>query len=182
MSTPPENSATIPTTAPTSTSSPDRARLVAWDRELRAVHARLRDSLEIARHAVDDAADAPGAPGPARDLLLFCTGFCTALDQHHRGEDGVVFPGLLHVAPELRDVLGQLSRDHAVLSQLLGALQRAVDAGHDAPTLHRHLDGIDAVMETHFRYEEKRLLSVLADLVLDATPRAALGPLAPDAP
>lgn len=158
------------------------ARLVAWDRELRDVHARLRDALQVARESVEDVA-AGGPDAPTRDLLLFCTGFCQALDGHHRGEDDVVFPGLLDAAPELADVVGQLVRDHSVLSHLLGELQRAVDAGHaagalDPDALHRHLDGIEAVMETHFRYEEKRLLPVLAHLALDATPRAALGPLA----
>ncbi|MBO0919740.1 hemerythrin domain-containing protein [Cellulomonas sp. zg-ZUI222] len=158
----------------------DPSRLVAWDRELRAVHARLRDALQVAREAVDDGT---GAAVPSRDLLLFCTGFCAALDGHHRGEDGVVFPALLDAAPGLRDVLDHLVRDHAVLSHLLGELQRAVEVGHaagshDTVALHRHLEGIEAVMETHFRYEEKRLLPALADLVLDTTPRAALGPLA----
>ncbi|GIG41704.1 hemerythrin domain-containing protein [Cellulomonas phragmiteti] len=164
--------------------TPDHDRLIAWDRELRAVHARLRDSLQIAREAVEDATDA-ATPALSRDVLLFCTGFCAALEGHHRGEDRVVFPGLLAVAPELRDVLDQLVRDHAMLSHLLGELQRAVDAGqaagaHDRAALQRHLDGIEAVMETHFRYEEKRLLPVLAGLALDATPRDALGPLASD--
>ncbi|MBO3089392.1 hemerythrin domain-containing protein [Cellulomonas dongxiuzhuiae] len=164
----------------------DPARLIAWDRELRAVHARLRDSLQVAREAVDDEADGTtGGASPSRELLLICTGFCAALDGHHRGEDDVVFPGLLSAAPELREVVSRLVRDHAMLSHLLGELQRVVDAGHaagvhDTAALHRHLDGIDAVMETHFRYEEKRLLPALADLVLDATPRSALGPLAPD--
>lgn len=158
------------------------ARLVAWDRELRRVHARLRDALQVARESVEDVA-AGGPDAPTRDLLLFCTGFCQALDGHHRSEDDVVLPGLLDAAPELADVMGQLMRDHSVLSHLLGELQRAVDAGHaagahDANALHRHLDGIEAVMETHFRYEEKRLLPALADLALAASPRAALGPLA----
>ena len=161
-------------TATGPTNPTDTSRLVAWDRELRAVHARLRDALRIARDAVDDAA-------PSRELLLFCTGFCAALDGHHRGEDRVVFPGLLAVAPQLRDVVDQLVRDHAMLSHLLGELQRAVDAREGPATLHRHLDGIEAVMETHFRYEEKRLLPVLAGLALDATPRDALGPLADEA-
>ena len=160
------------------TSDPtDTSRIVAWDRELRTVHARLRDALRIARDAVDDAGD---AAAPSRELLLFCTGFCAALDGHHRGEDRVVLPGLLAVAPHLRDVVDQLVRDHAMLSHLLGDLQRAVDAHQGPAALHRHLDGIEAVMETHFRYEEKRLLPLLAGLVLDATPRDALGPLAPD--
>jgi hemerythrin-like domain-containing protein len=164
----------------------DPTRLIAWDRELRAVHARLRDSLQVAREAVDDEADGPAdAASPSRELLLFCTGFCAALDGHHQGEDDVVFPGLLASAPGLRDVVSQLVRDHAMLSHLLGELQRVVATGHaagghDTAALHRHLDGIEAVMETHFRYEEKRLLPALTDLVLDATPRAALGPLASD--
>ncbi|UZN03041.1 hemerythrin domain-containing protein [Cellulomonas sp. S1-8] len=153
-------------------SSTDPNRLIAWDRELRAVHHRLRDSLQIARDAVDDA-------GPlSADLRLFCTGFCAALDGHHRREDDTMFPELLAAHPELRDVLSQLTRDHHMLSHLLGELQRAVDAGHDAATLHQHLDGIEAVMETHFRYEEKRLLAPLADLVVEHEPRAMLGPLA----
>jgi hypothetical protein len=70
-----------------------------------------------------------------------------------------------------------------VLDHLLGDLARAVDAGADADALGRHLDGIDAVMETHFRYEEKRLVGVLDEPALAAAlagtdRRAALGPLA----
>ena len=70
-----------------------------------------------------------------------------------------------------------------MLSHLLGELQRAVEAGHaagshDPVALHRHLDGIGAVMKTHVRYEEKRLPAAPADLALDATPGEALGPLA----
>lgn len=164
----------MPTTDPT--------RLIAWDRELRDVHARLRDSLQVTREAVEDA-EADVSPALSRDLLLFCTGFCAALDGHHRGEDDVVFPGLVAAYPELADVVSQLVRDHMMLSHLLGELQRAVDAGHaggahDTAELHRHLDGIEAVMETHFRYEEKRLLPALEHLRLDAPLRAALGPLA----
>ncbi|QGQ18106.1 hemerythrin domain-containing protein [Cellulomonas sp. JZ18] len=158
--------------------SDDRSRLVAWDRQLRDVHARLRDSLQIARDAIDDAGEQPASPRLAADLRLFCTGFCAALDGHHRREDDVMFPELLALDPSLADVLAQLTRDHSVLAQLLGSLQQAVDAGHDAATLHRHLDGIEAIMETHFRYEEKRLLGPLSRLVVDREPQEVLGPLA----
>lgn len=158
--------------------SDDRSRLVAWDRQLRDVHARLRDSLQIARDAIDDAGEQPASPRLAADLRLFCTGFCAALDGHHQREDAVMFPELLALDPSLADLLSQLTRDHSVLAQLLGSLQQAVDAGHDAVALHRHLDGIEAIMETHFRYEEKRLLEPLSRLVVDREPQEVLGPLA----
>ncbi|QCB92357.1 hemerythrin domain-containing protein [Cellulomonas shaoxiangyii] len=153
-----------------------RSRIVAWDRQLRDVHARLRDSLQIARDAIDD--DAASGDRLTSDLRLFCTGFCAALDGHHRSEDAAMFPDLVALDPSLADVVAQLVRDHSVLAQLLGSLQEAVEAGHDAAALHRHLDGIEAIMETHFRYEEKRLLEPLARLTSDRPPREMLGPLA----
>lgn len=156
----------------------DRSRLVAWDRQLRDVHARLRDSLQIARDAIDDAGDDPASPRLAADLRLFCTGFCAALDGHHRGEDAVMFPELLTLDPSLAGVLEQLTRDHTVLAQLLGSLQRAADDGGPGADLHRHLDGIEAIMETHFRYEEKRLLEPLSRLVVERPSQEVLGPLA----
>jgi hypothetical protein len=43
--------------------------------------------------------------------------------------------------------------------------------------LDRHLEGVAAIMESHFRYEERQLLTVLETLSLDASPEEALGPL-----
>ncbi|MEU2198844.1 hemerythrin domain-containing protein [Isoptericola sp. NPDC019482] len=179
------------TTPPTDRpATPDpAARLVAWGQELLAVHARLRDALEVAREAVatvataDDAVDAPAEADPRRLPGLYCHGFCQALEGHHRGEDVSVFTALLDLRPDLVDVVAELQRDHRMLDHLLGELSRAVDAGAGAATLGRHLDGIDAVMETHFRYEEKRLVDALDEPALAAAlsgtdRRAALGPLA----
>ncbi|MGF0118535.1 hemerythrin domain-containing protein [Promicromonospora sp. Marseille-Q5078] len=167
---------------------PTTARLVAWGQELRSVHARLRDALEVAREAASDAEDhadgAPGAPpDPRRRLGLYCHGFCQALEGHHRGEDSSVFTALLDLRPDLADVVAELQRDHRMLDHLLGELSRAVGADADAATLDRHLDGIDAVMETHFRYEEKRLVDALDEPAVAAAlagtdRRAVLGPLA----
>ncbi|GAA1724892.1 hypothetical protein GCM10009809_20870 [Isoptericola hypogeus] len=171
-------------------SSSDAARLVAWGQELRAVHARLRDALEVARQAAatsaDDAGDTPPdavSGDPRRELRLFCHGFCQALEGHHRGEDTSVFTALLGLRPELAGVVAELKRDHTMLDHLLGELARAVDADADRATLERHLDGIDAVMETHFRYEEKRLVEVLdspgvAAALAGTDRRTAFGPLA----
>jgi hypothetical protein len=65
-----------------------------------------------------------------------------------------------------------------MLEHLIGQLTAAIasDAGPDE--LHRHLDGIGAVMETHFRYEESQLLLVLDALALEGEPTQLLGDLA----
>jgi len=68
--------------------------------------------------------------------------------------------------------------DHNMLEHLLGGLTAAIDEGADDDALHRHLDGIGAVMETHFRYEESQLLTVLDALALEGTPTELLGDLA----
>lgn len=152
----------------------EKTRLVAWSRELRTVHGRLRDALAVTREAV-----AAGGPvGPAtRDLLLFCHGFCTALTAHHEGEDRELFPAIAEQHPELRDTLYRLRQDHSMMAQLLTGLQAAVNRAAPPAELDRHLDGLAAIMESHFRYEERQLLTVLETLALDAAPESVLGPL-----
>jgi hemerythrin-like domain-containing protein len=152
----------------------DTTRLTAWSNELRRVHRRLRDALEIAQGAVAESADSAAA---ARDLLLYCHGFCAALDGHHRGEDRTLFPAVEADHPELAPVLRALERDHAMIAHLLGALRTAVDQSAPGPELAMHLDGVAAVMETHFRFEEKQLLTVLETLDLPDAAGDALGPL-----
>ena len=66
-----------------------------------------------------------------------------------------------------------------MIEHLIGELRRAMDAGAATEEKARHLDGIAAVMETHFRYEERRLLDVLDAIDLDgAEPAELFGPLA----
>jgi len=147
---------------------------------MRRVHTRLREALAVVRAAGDaDEGDAgDGLGGTAiDDLLLYCVGFCTALDAHHRGEDRTLFPAIEAAHPELADVLRALRQDHSMLAHLIGGLRAAAGSGASRAELDRHLDGIEAVMETHFRYEERQLLTVLEALALDATSREALGPL-----
>ncbi|GAA1691756.1 hypothetical protein GCM10009830_44390 [Glycomyces endophyticus] len=75
-------------------------------------------------------------------------------------------------------MIANLVRDHNMLEHLLGGFAAAIDARADDDTLHRHLDGIGAVMETHFGYEERQLLAVLDTLALGGDPKALLGELA----
>ncbi|MBZ2198339.1 hemerythrin domain-containing protein [Occultella gossypii] len=138
-------------------------RLLSWGTELRAVHARLREALAAARDSVEDADPA----GPAtRDLLLYCWGFCAALTGHHRGEDAALFPQIEAAHPDLAPVLRGLTQDHSMLDHLIGELGRTLEAGAPREETLRHLDGIDAVMETHFRFEEKQLIEALDALEL----------------
>ncbi len=152
----------------------EQARLIAWNRELRTVHERLREALRVTRAAVASGASAEPAQ---RDLLLFCHGFCTALTGHHEGEDRELFPAIAAAHPELRDVLRNLQRDHSMIAYLLGALQAAINRTAPPDELDRHLDGVAAIMENHFRYEERSLAGVLHVLDLDADPGQVLGPL-----
>jgi hypothetical protein len=151
----------------------ETTRLIVWSTELRRVHSRLRQAMEAARIAVDDSAD----QHPTRELLLYCRGFCVALGDHHRGEDRALFPAIEAAQPELGPVLRALARDHSMIGYLLDELSAAVDAAQSRPELERHLDGISAIMESHFAYEERQLLTVLDALALNEDPHRVLGSL-----
>lgn len=151
----------------------EKNRLVAWNRELAAAHQRLRDALRVTRDALDS-----GDTGSARtDLLLYCHGFCTALSAHHVSEDVALFPELSARWPALRPTIAKLREDHDTIASLLGQLDRALGRSAPVEELQQHLDGLAAIMESHFRYEERQLLDILSTLELDAEPQAVLGPL-----
>jgi hemerythrin-like domain-containing protein len=154
---------------------PDREtpRLVAWSTELRAVHVRLREALDVTRAAVRAGRVDERA---SRDLLLFCHGFCAALDRHHRGEDRALFPALEAAHPHLVPVLRSLEQDHSSIARLLQELRAAVEHRAAPTELDQHLDGVAALLDNHFRYEERALLVLLDDLELSATPSDVLGP------
>lgn len=150
----------------------DDARLVAWADEMQRAHSRLRDALAVVRAA---AAAGEVVPAPERELLLFCHGFCVALGGHHTAEDHALFPALRQQRPELRPVIDRLTEDHRAISRLLRDLRDALDRRPPPALLLGHLDGIGAIMESHFRYEERELLPVLAAVDLDLDPLSALG-------
>lgn len=152
----------------------ETSRFVAWGEELRAVHRRLRDALRVVR-ASTEAGDPVGPL--SSDLLLFCRGFCAALTGHHEGEDRELFPAIAAAHPELRGTLRKLEQDHSMIGTLVAALQAAVDRRMPRDAIEAHLDGLAAIMESHFQYEERELLAVLEALALDAEPSDVLGPL-----
>ena len=151
----------------------DAARLIAWDRELRSAHSRLRAALAATRKAI---ADGEATPDVTSELVLYCIGFCAALDGHHGAEDRALFPALRAERPELGGVIDKLMQDHSMLAHLLASLRTAAERGDDAASIGRHLDGIAAIMESHFRFEEREILEPLRALTLDADVTNVLGP------
>lgn len=157
-------------------------RLTAWGQQMRAVHRRLQDALDLARETIENG----GTPGSlAGDLTLYCGGFCAALDGHHRTEDAALFPAVLRDRPDLAPVIAILMQDHSMISHLIQGLERALRTAIDIRSqetetadLLQHLDGIEAVMQTHFRFEEKKLVELLDTLHIENASAATLyGPL-----
>lgn len=140
----------------------DRAR--ALGRELVAVHQSLRSELARVRRQLET------APGDVRfrldDLRLRCAAFCDALTTHHTSEDRTAFPALREQFPELGDVLTELERDHVLIADILRRTQELLAdfRVEDAEKVRRELDGLSAIMESHFQWEERRLVQAFDDM------------------
>ncbi|MFC4002944.1 hypothetical protein ACFS2C_09610 [Prauserella oleivorans] len=79
--------------------------------------------------------------------------------------------------PALRHTIAKLAEDHQLVALLLGQLEQALDRSVPASELMSHVDGIAPIMESHFRYEERELPDVPAELDPDADPHTMFGPL-----
>jgi hypothetical protein len=147
--------------------SGSRERVHALGAELRRLHDRIRNLLD---DALDEADPVAGAVAVGGDLVLRCRAVCATLGTHHRDEDAALFPWLRREHPGLATVVDRLEQDHAMIGALLAELDRVVRAGAGREVVRRHLEGVDAIMESHFRYEERELLPVLDALVGDGPP------------
>jgi hemerythrin-like domain-containing protein len=144
--------------------------LAAFGNRLIEVHIWLREELTRLRDDADAYLD--GHSERPRDLRAHCLMFCSALSRHHTGEDDGPFPVLAEQFPELRPALEELGRDHDMVAGMLRSLQDLFDdlgAAADgdpaeAQRLRAELNGLAAVLESHFVYEEKRLVSALNSL------------------
>ncbi|MFI6480171.1 hemerythrin domain-containing protein [Nonomuraea sp. NPDC050663] len=157
------------------------ARLETLGNQLINVHIWLRDQLTQLRDDVD--AYLAGEGTRPQDLQAHCLTFCSALTRHHTGEDTNAFPALAKQFPELRPILEELGRDHEIVTDSMHKLQALLDTLADAPTpteaqrIRGELNGLAALIETHFVYEEKRIVSALNSLRAEewqATPPAFL--------
>ena len=144
----------------TSTGAGDaHARVTALGLQLIETHANLLDALDRLRD---------GSLPPA-DLATHCLAFCAAVTRHHTGEDATVFPALAAEHPALREVLAGLQRDHDAIAAIL-TRAAALAADLDAPGTRAELGGLAAILESHFAWEERRLVTALNDLTPTASP------------
>lgn len=143
--------------------------------QLRAVHRKLRNAIDLARAGLDSGDPINLAD---TDLQVYCVGFCLALNEHHGSEDTALFPLIEQIRPDLRPVLDRLTSDHSVLAHLIRTFDAALRSGADPDRLVEHLDSIEAVMLTHFTYEEKELAPLLDDVGAPGAPTTMLGSLA----
>jgi len=97
-----------------------------------------------------------------------CGQECRMLGFHHDAEEQQVFPLLEMKGSEgLRKVVAQLRKEHEVVHELLTRLEEAAEALIDAPdeqhfeTASEIFDRLDAVVRSHFGYEETELRDAL---------------------
>ncbi|MFJ9823353.1 hemerythrin domain-containing protein [Streptomyces sp. NPDC101160] len=164
--------------APHSPDTPAAPRAPRGDDRVAALSRQLHQAHEDLRRRIGDTRARLGRRGP-RDgtLVTHCLAFCAALTAHHRGEDDGVFPQLLRERPDLAPTIAKLVEDHGLIASILTRVTDLADTAAASPepdlaAIGRELDGLAAIMESHFRYEERAI-----GAALDAVqPTIATGP------
>lgn len=139
-------------------------RLEAFGTQLIDVHFWLREELSKLRDSLDGNAHRP------RELRAHCLTFCSALERHHTGEDRTAFPVLAEEFPGLRPVLEKLQQDHHLVADILRRIETLVGDVQaepdevEAQRVRRELDGLAAIMESHFAFEERQITAALNEL------------------
>ena len=139
----------------------DNQRAVAFSQQLRQAHQHLRGQLARIREELGRN-DHVGA-----ELQVHCLAFCSALTSHHVGEDDGMFIELLDARPDLAPTIENLVNDHAAIAAILLQVRVLVTQAETIPEeglprLRRELDGLAAIAESHFGYEE-RAISIALD-------------------
>lgn len=145
-------------------------------------HDWLRNELVELRRQVDEIIDGRAddtversSPDLAQQLRAHCLTFCTAVEEHHTGEDAGAFPMLAQRFPALAPALADLVEEHKVVARLQREIQELVDGyapGESDPhVLRSQLERLTSDLEDHFAYEERTIVTALN----------AIGP-APDIP
>ncbi|MFJ6621996.1 hemerythrin domain-containing protein [Kitasatospora sp. NPDC091335] len=149
--------------------SPSTGRTAALSLELSRAHQDLR------RRLADLRTNLGGPRRPDADdgrLLTHCLAFCTALTNHHQGEDTGLFAQLLRERPDLAPTIAKLVEDHGFITHILTRVRDLADQaaagavpgaapGADPEAIGRELDGLAAIMDSHFAYEERAIGAAL---------------------
>jgi hypothetical protein len=143
------------------TERPDTSgRVAALGRELVRVHDALREDLVSLRAAASS--DVPAGSG--RLLSAHCVRFCAALTRHHTAEDRRAFPALAAQHPELAPLIAKLEEDHRMIGGIVARIEEIADvvrSGGGSARLVGELDGLTAILESHFAFEERRIAGAL---------------------
>ncbi|MER7420710.1 hemerythrin domain-containing protein [Micromonospora peucetia] len=152
--------------------TPDE-RLRAFGNQLIEIHLWLREELARLRDGVGDPGVRP------RDLRTHCLAFCAAVTRHHTGEDAGAFRVLADQVPELAPVLHELEADHHLVAETLRRVEKLVGGTAPPDKVRTELDTLAALLETHFVYEEKKLVDALNALTGGSTEGLLGVPLPP---
>jgi hypothetical protein len=141
-------------------------RAVAFSWQLRQAHQHLRDHLTRIRGELGR------IEHPESELPVHCLAFCSALTTHHAAEDDGMFKELLDARPDLAPAIQNLIDDHAAIAAILLqvralAMQAKAAPAESLPRLRRELDGLAAIAESHFGYEERAISAALDSDVQD---------------
>lgn len=138
----------------------DAQRAEVFSLQIRRAHQQLRDELARIREALG------GDEHVITGLQVHCLAFCSALATHHRGEGDGMFTQLLDARPDLAPAIGNLIDDHAAIAEILHqiralGLQGKAIPPESLPELRREFDGLAAIVESHFGYEERAISAAL---------------------
>ena len=97
--------------------------------------------------------------------------FCAALTRHHTGEERGAFPALAARFPDLRPLLEKMAEDHVLVAGITARVEAIAQEMTDArsPALLAELDGLAAILDSHFAFEERRIRGALDELGGSAT-------------
>jgi hypothetical protein len=138
--------------------------VAALSEQLIHVHQTLQERLISLRQEVAEGTGRYPADAVGEDLFSHCLSFCTAIHTHHTGEDSQLLPALRAAAPGLAPVIDKLIEDHALVTGILRQIRDLLAPDRTPPgpgALARELDGLTAILSSHFSYEERRIAQAL---------------------
>ena len=135
-------------------------RAVAFSFQLARAHQELRRRVSrlqatLGRHEPDSDA-----------LATHCLAFCAAMTSHHQGEDAGMFTEIAKARPDLAGKIDKLVEDHEMIGTILERVAALAEEARGArgsalASLTGELDGLAAIMESHFRFEERAVGAAL---------------------
>lgn len=145
---------------PVTVATAQNNRITAWSTQLGQAHDTLRHQLQQLQENLDD----PDAGHP--ELITHCLAFCSALTTHHVGEDDGMFVDLLRARPDLEPVIANLVQDHRMIATIVASGRDLATEAGGATTerrkaIGRELNGLAAIVESHFSYEERAISDAL---------------------